>query len=70
MKVYEVDDNGHTEKVEAESFTEAAEVWMAKFAPDDSEAELVLVTDTETGLSRKVVVYAERDITYYARIIE
>ena len=69
MKVYEVDDSGHVEKIEAESFTEAAEVWMAMFAPDDSEAELVFVTDTTTGLRRKIVVYAEKSITYYARVI-
>ena len=70
MQVYEVDDNGHIEKVEAESFTEAAEVWMAKFAPEDSEAELVFVTDTTTGLRRKIVIYAEKSITYYVRVIE
>jgi len=70
MKVYEVDYNGRVEKIEVESFTEAAEVWMASFAPEDSEAELVFVTDTTTGLRRKVVIYAEKSITYYARIIE
>ena len=69
MKVYEVDDCGYIEKIEAESFTEAAEVWMAKFGPDDSEAELVFVTDTETGLRRKVAIYAEKSTTYYARMI-
>lgn len=67
--MYEVDYNGRIEKVEAESFTEAAEVWMAMFATEDSEAELVFVTNTETGLRRNVVIYAEKSITYYARIV-
>ena len=30
----------------------------------------VFITDTTTGLRRKVVIYAEKSITYYARIIE
>ena len=69
MRVYEVDDCGRVEKIEAESLEEAAEVWMAKFSSDDSEAELVFVTDTETGLRRKVAIYAEKSTTYYARMI-
>ena len=71
MKVYEVDDCGRIEEVGAESFEEAAEVWMAKFTPEE-ESGTVFVTDTTIGLRRKVVVYAEKNITYtyYARIIE
>jgi hypothetical protein len=67
MYEYEVDDNGYIEKVEAESFEEAAEVWMAVFAPDDSEAKIVFVTDAITGVRRKVDVYVEKSVTYYAR---
>ena len=69
MYVYEVDDSGHVEKIEAESFMEAAEVWMAKFGPEEDDAVQVFITNP-SGLRRKIIVYAERDITYHARIIE
>ena len=68
MSMYEVDDNGRVEEVEAESFTEAAEVWMASFAPEEEEAVVVFVID-KTGVRRKIAVYAEKSITYYARMI-
>ena len=68
MRVYEVDYNGRVEEVEAESFMEAAEVWMAMFAPEEEEAVVVFVID-KTGVRRKIAVYAEKSITYYARMI-
>ena len=69
MYVYEVDYNGRVEEVEAESFEEAAEVWMAMFAPEEEEAVVVFVVD-KTGVRRKIAVYAEKSITYYAEKVD